>query len=61
MGLSVKADTAGGPNAWIAMVAGLLHIPLLILLLIVKSRRFNIALLAVEIALMLIAAFAWVL
>jgi len=61
MGLEVKADTVGGPNAWIAMIAGLLHIPVLVLLLIVKSRRLNIALLTTQIALMLIAAFAWVL
>ena len=61
MGLSVKADTAAGAYGWIAIVAGLFHIPLLVLLLIVKSRRWNVALLVAEIVLMLIAAFAWVL
>lgn len=60
MGLAIKADTQGGPHGWIALVAGLFHIPLLVLLLIVKSRRLNVALLATEIALMLVAAFAWV-
>lgn len=60
MGLSVKSDTQGGAYGWVAAVAGLLHIPLLVLLLIVKSRRLNVGLLAVEIGLMLIAAFAWV-
>lgn len=60
MGLTVKADTQAGPHGWIALAAGLFHIPLLVLLLIVKSRRLNVALLAIEIALMLIAAFAWV-
>ncbi|CAN5468638.1 hypothetical protein BH10PSE14_BH10PSE14_27290 [soil metagenome] len=61
MGLPGKADTVAGDYGWITAVAGLLHIPLLVLLLIVKSRRLNIALLGVEIALMLIAAFAKVL
>ncbi len=58
MGLSVKADTPAGAYGWVTAVAALLHIPLLILLLIVKSRRLNVALLGIEIALMLIAAFA---
>lgn len=60
MGLKVKADTQGGPHGWITIVAALGHIPLLVLLLIVKSRRLNVALLATEIVLMLVAAFAWV-
>lgn len=61
MGLPIKADTAGGAHGWIALIAGLFHIPLLVLLLVVKSRRLNVALLLAEIALMLVAAFAWVL
>lgn len=61
MGVPVKADTTAGDYGWITAVAGLSHIPLLVVLLIVKSRRLNIALLGVEIALMLIAAFAKVL
>ncbi len=60
MGLPTKGDTQAGAFGWVAMLAGLLHIPLLILLLIAKSRRLNVALLAIEIALMLIAAVAWV-
>lgn len=60
-GLTIRPDTAAGQHGWIAAIAGLGHIPLLVVLLIVKGRRLNIALLALQIALMLIAAFAWVL
>ena len=60
-GLTIRPDTAAGQHGWIAAIAGLGHIPLLVVLLIVRSRRLNIALLALQIALMLIAAFAWVL
>ena len=60
-GLTLKPDTTAGHHGWLVAIAGLGHIPLLVLLLIVKGRRLNVALLALQIALMLIAAFAWVL
>lgn len=59
-GWVTKADGVPGPYMIVTVLAALLHLPLLVALIFVKSRRWNVAMLAAIDLLLIVAAVAWV-